>query len=66
MNIPVEEKPEIPPYIQDGKPLIRGTPAWIEREKARKAAGCKVVDYYELPASWSWVGTKPRNSGKKL
>ncbi len=59
-------KLDIPPYIQDGKPLIRGTPAWIEREKAREKAGCKVVDFYELSTEWSWVGTKPRNSGKKL
>ena len=64
MNVPIEEKVEIPPYIQDGKPLIRGSDAWIERERARKKAGCKVIDFYELPTAWSL--TKPPNSGKKL
>jgi hypothetical protein len=64
VNVPIEEKPEIPPYIQNGKPLFRGTPAWIEREWARKKAGCKVICLYELAPTWSAI--KPPKSRKKL
>ena len=59
MNIPVDEKPEIPSFIQNGKPLIRGTAAWIDRERVRKKAGCKIIGYYELAPTWSYQ--KPRN-----
>ena len=48
MNIPDDDRPEpppIPPYIQDGKPLIRGTAAWDERERIRKQHGKRLLSF---------------------
>ena len=32
-------------FIVDGRPLIRGTPEWEEREFARCAAGCSLLSF---------------------
>ena len=48
MNIPDDDRappPPIPPYIQDGKPLVRGTVEWDERERVRKLHGKKLLSF---------------------
>lgn len=42
---------QIPDFIQDGQPLIRGTQAWAFRERARARAGCSVKSFGRVELS---------------
>ncbi len=48
----VDRNERIPPYIQNGEPLIRGSFAWNQRERARKRIGCRVVCFGEVENTW--------------
>lgn len=46
-----ETEQELPPAIERGQILIRGTAAWDARELARKAAGCSCLGFGSIEAS---------------
>ncbi len=48
----IDRNERVPPYIQNGKPLIRGSFAWNQRERARKRTGCQVHSWGEIEATW--------------
>ena len=56
----LKEPPPIPPYIQDGSPLIRGTAAWDERERIRKRHGKKLLSFGPVPDPFFFRGSTYR------
>jgi hypothetical protein len=42
---------EVPPFIQNGAPVVRGSDAWDERELAREKSGSRLLSYGSIADS---------------
>ena len=41
---------QVPPFIVHGRPLVRGTEEWEDREHARWKAGCCALSFGSTPS----------------
>lgn len=51
----------IPSFIVNGRPLIRGTKGWNNREEARQRAGCLLISFGSVEDSLRTNGKSSLN-----